>query len=139
MKPAGGRAAFLDFRDTWDFFGAENQYANDQLGAMPMEQWYLNVLAENSPDVEITVRPFETRDGEPITWADGNSWAITADSDNKEAACAFAATMTNADTWIAAARGSRRNASGGRSAERRCVHRQQRGRRGDLQRGRRSE
>ena len=102
-EPAGGRAAFLDFRDTWDFFGAENQYANDQLGAMPMEQWYLNVLAESSPDVEITVRPFETRDGEPITWADGNSWAITADSDNKEAACAFAATMTNADTWIAAA------------------------------------
>jgi multiple sugar transport system substrate-binding protein len=102
-EPAGGRATFLDFRDTWDFFGAENQYATDQLAGMPMEQWYLNVLAENSPDVEITVRPFETREGEPITWADGNSWAIPTASENKEAACAFAATMTNADTWIAAA------------------------------------
>jgi multiple sugar transport system substrate-binding protein len=102
-EPAGGRAAFLDFRDTWDFFGADNQYATDQLAGMPMEQWYLNVLAETSPDVEITVRPFETRDGEPITWADGNSWAIPTSADNKEAACAFAATMTEADTWIAAA------------------------------------
>jgi len=102
-EPAGGRAAFLDFRDTWDFFGAENQYATDQLAGMPMEQWYLNVLASNSPDVEITVRPFETRDGEPITWADGNSWAIPTASENKEAACAFAATMTSAETWIAAA------------------------------------
>jgi multiple sugar transport system substrate-binding protein len=102
-EPAGGRAAFLDFRDTWDFFGGENQYATDQLAGMPMEQWYLNVLADTSPDVEITVRPFETREGEPITWADGNSWAIPTSAENKEAACAFAATMTEADTWIAAA------------------------------------
>jgi len=102
-EPAGGRAAFLDFRDTWDFFGAENQYATDQLAGMPMEQWYLNVLAENSPDAEITVRPFETREGEPITWADGNAWAIPTAAENKDAACAFAATMTTADTWIAAA------------------------------------
>lgn len=102
-EPAGGRTTFLDFRDTWDFFGGDNQYAADQLAGMPMEQWYLNVLAGASPDVEITVRPFETPDGEPITWADGNSWAIPTASQNPEAACAFAATMTHADTWIAAA------------------------------------
>jgi multiple sugar transport system substrate-binding protein len=102
-EPAGGRTTFLDFRDTWDFFGADNQYANDQLGGMPMEQWYLNVLAGSSPDVAITVRPFETRDGEPITWSDGNSWAIPRTSTNPEAACAFARTMTETDTWIEAA------------------------------------
>jgi multiple sugar transport system substrate-binding protein len=102
-EPAGGRTTFLDFRDTWDFFGGDNQYAADQLAGMPMEQWYLNVLAGSSPDVEITVRPFETRDGQPITWADGNSWAIPAAAENKEAACAFAATMTDAETWIEAA------------------------------------
>lgn len=102
-EPAGGRTAFLDFRDTWDFFGADNQYAADQLGGMPMEQWYLNVLAGNSPDAEITVRPFETPDGQPISWADGNAWAIPAAAQNPQAACAFAATMTEADTWIAAA------------------------------------
>jgi multiple sugar transport system substrate-binding protein len=102
-EPAGGRVPFLDFRDTWDFFGEANQYAEDQLGGMPMEQWYLGVLAEVSPDEEITVRPFETREGEPITWADGNSWAITASSDSYEAACAFAASMVSTDSWIAAA------------------------------------
>lgn len=102
-EPAGGRVTFLDFRDTWDFFGAGNQFATDQLAGMPMEQWYINVLSEVSPEDQVTVRPFQTRDGEPITWADGNSWAITASSENPEAACAFISTMTNAETWIAAA------------------------------------
>jgi multiple sugar transport system substrate-binding protein len=113
-EPAGGRVTFLDFRDTWDFFGAANQYASDQLAGMPMEQWYLNVLAEVSPDTEITVRPFQTRDGEPITWSDGNSWAITAASDNPEAACAFIATMTETESWVAAgeARAEERAADG---------------------------
>lgn len=102
-EPAGGRTTFLDFRDTWDFFGAENQYATGQLAAMPMEIWYLNVLAEASPDVDLTVRPFETREGEPITWADGNAWAISTATDNPAAACAFIANMTSQETWVAAA------------------------------------
>lgn len=102
-EPAGGRTDFLDFRDTWDFFGAKNQFAVDQLGAMPMEQWYFTVLAEVSPDVDLTVRAFETVDGDPITWADGNSWAIPADSGNKEAACAFVRVMTEKESWLAAA------------------------------------
>ncbi len=102
-EPAGGLTDFLDFRDTWDFFGPGNQYATDQLGGMPMEQWYLNVLAEASPDLEITVRALETRDGEPFTYADGNSWAVTTSAANPEAACAFAASMVSVDSWVAAA------------------------------------
>jgi len=51
----------------------------------------------------LTVRPFETRDGEPITWADGNSWAIPAESQDKAAACAFIRAMTEKDAWLAAA------------------------------------
>jgi len=103
LEPYGGYTEYLDFRSTFDVFGADNPYVLDQLGGMPMEQWYLNVLAENSPDVDITVRPFETRGGEPITWADGNAWAIPADSPNPEAACAFLATMTATETWVSAA------------------------------------
>ncbi len=102
-EPAGGRTTFLDFRDTWDFFGAKNQFMEDQLGAMPMEQWYLTVLAEVSPDVDLTVRPFQTREGDTITWADGNSWAIPAESGDKAAACAFIRAMTEKDGWLAAA------------------------------------
>ncbi|MDQ3709109.1 MAG: extracellular solute-binding protein, partial [Actinomycetota bacterium] len=102
-EAAGGRTKFLDFRDTWDFFGEENQFVADQLAANPFEQWYLNVLADVSPNVDITVRPFETRGGEPFTWSDGNAWAIPAEASNPEAACAFISTMTNAETWIEAA------------------------------------
>lgn len=103
-EPAGGRTPFLDFRDTWDFFGSENQYVKHQLAAMPIEQWYLTVLAEVSPDVDITVRPFVDREGNPVTWADGNAWAIPADTQNFDAACAFIKTMTEKASWIAAAK-----------------------------------
>jgi multiple sugar transport system substrate-binding protein len=100
---AGGRAPFLDFRDTWDFFGAGNEFAQHQVGGFPMEQWYLNVLAENSPDVDITVRPFLTRDGQPITWADGDAFAVVSDTQNPEAACEWGHVMTAAETWVRAA------------------------------------
>jgi multiple sugar transport system substrate-binding protein len=100
---AGGRAPFLDFRDTWDFFGAGNEFAMHQVAGFPMEQWYLNVLAENSPDVQITARPFLTRDGKPITFADGDSFAIVASTKNPDAACEWGHVMTAAQTWVLAA------------------------------------
>ena len=103
IQAHGSTAAFNDFRGTWDFFGAENQVAADQVGGWPMEQWYLNVLAGNSPDDEITVKPFTGRDGEVVTLADGNSWAILDGTDNYDAACAFISGMVHEDAWIAAA------------------------------------
>lgn len=102
-EPAGGRTKFLDFRDTWDFFGEKNQYATGQLAAMPIEEWYLNVLAEVSPDVDITVRPFETREGDPITIQDGNTFAIPTASQNPQAACAFIRVMSEKASWIKSA------------------------------------
>jgi multiple sugar transport system substrate-binding protein len=100
---AGGRQEFLAFRDTWDFFGAENQVAADQIGVWPMEQWYINVLAGSSPDAPAVFAPFRDREGEILTFATGNTWAIPTGSSNPEAACAFAVTMTATDTWVAAA------------------------------------
>ena len=50
----GGWNKFKAFRDTFDFFGKNNQVAADQIGAWPMESWYYNVLADNSPGVDIT-------------------------------------------------------------------------------------
>ena len=47
----GGWQQFKAFRDTWDFFGKDNQVAKDQVGAWPMESWYWNVMAQNSPNV----------------------------------------------------------------------------------------
>lgn len=100
---AGGRQPFMAFRDTWDFFGAGNQMVTDQLGAFPMEQWYMNVLANVSPDGDITFKAFTDREGNPLTYSTGNTWAIPRGSSNPEAACAWMMTMTSVDTWVAAA------------------------------------
>jgi multiple sugar transport system substrate-binding protein len=51
-----------------------------------MEDWYLNVLAESSPDVDITVTPFKDRQGNPLTFATGSAWAIPKGAKNPDAA-----------------------------------------------------
>jgi multiple sugar transport system substrate-binding protein len=99
----GGWGAFKSFRDSWDFFGAENQFASAQLGAFPMEDWYLNVLNENSPDVALTAKPFTGVDGQPVDFVTGGAWVIPTGSDFPEQACEYIKTMTDSESWIAAA------------------------------------
>lgn len=100
----GGWARFKAFRDGFDVFGAKNQYVTGQLGFMPIESWYLNTLADNSPDVAVTVLPFTDRRGRPITYAGGQVWAIPAGAKHPDEACAFITTMTDAHTWVTAAK-----------------------------------
>lgn len=108
-------AKFKAFRDTWDFFGGKNQFVRDQVGAFPMEDWYIDVLAEVSPDVDVKTAAFRSRDGEPITYSTGLAWALPKGGANQEAACKFMKTMTATDTWVAAAKASKadREKSGG--------------------------
>ncbi len=103
VAAAGGYADLKAFRDTFDFFGAKNEFAQDQLGAMPMEDWYLNVLAGASPNAPVVVRPFLDRTGKPLTYATGQAWAVPKGAGNLTAACQFMKTMTATDTWVAAA------------------------------------
>ena len=100
----GGHVEFLDARGEAgaDFFGAENQFVTDTEGAFPMQQWYLNVLAGDGGQPEITALPFMSTDGQTITYAEGDALAVTAQSDNKDAACAFVTTMVSTDAWLAA-------------------------------------
>lgn len=107
IQQQGGFAEFKAFKDSFDFFGANNQYVTGQLAAMPMEAWYLNTLAANSPEVDVTVAPFTDRDGEPISYATGQAWAIPKGSPNPERACEFMVEMTKTDTWITAAKARR--------------------------------
>ncbi|MDQ3823850.1 MAG: extracellular solute-binding protein [Actinomycetota bacterium] len=100
----GGWGQFKSFRDTWDFFGAKNQVATNQVGAWPMESWYLNVLAQNSPGVSVTLVPFRNKIGNALNWASGNAWAIPRGADDQGAACEWMRTMTRWETWMAAAR-----------------------------------
>jgi multiple sugar transport system substrate-binding protein len=100
----GGLTEFKDrIGQTGDFFGAENGFVQDLEAAFPMQQWYLNVLAENSPDTAITALPFLSAQGDPVAMAEGDALAIVAGTDNPDAACAFVTSMTSTDAWLAAA------------------------------------
>lgn len=94
----GGWNKFKAFRDTWDFFGRNNQVAADQVGAWPMESWYYNVLAEGAP-VNLTAKYFTNRKGGPITMLSGNAWAIPRGSKNPGLACKFIKAMQSVEAW----------------------------------------
>ncbi|MDF1605773.1 extracellular solute-binding protein [Nocardioides sp. YIM 152315] len=99
----GGFAKVKAYRDSADFFGEGNQFATDVLGAMPMEQWYLNVVNDVSPDAPMAYSTVMDRDNNPIAFSSGSAWAIPKGSPNPGAACRFAKEMTTVDTWKAAA------------------------------------
>lgn len=99
----GGFGDVKAYRDSADFFGEGNQFATGVLGAMPMEQWYVNVLNDVSPDAPMAFTTVKDRQGEPIAFSSGSAWAIPAGAANPEAACRWARVMTAVDTWEAAA------------------------------------
>lgn len=70
---------------------------------MPMEQWYVNVLNDVSPDAPMAFDTVHARGGGPIAFASGSAWAIPAKSANPEAACRFARIMTSTQAWMDAA------------------------------------
>jgi multiple sugar transport system substrate-binding protein len=111
----GGFSKVKAYRDSADFFGDGNQFATDVLGAMPMEQWYVNVLNDVSPDASVTFDTVRDKHNQPIAFATGSAWAVPKGSSNPEAACRFARVMTQTSSWIKAAnkRISMRGSSGG--------------------------
>ncbi len=104
IQAHGGWGPFKSFRDTHDFFGAKNGIAENQVGALPIENFYYAVLARVSPNVDITARAFMKRNGAPITWISGNGWAIAKGAKNPGNACKWIKVVTNASTWVKAAR-----------------------------------
>jgi multiple sugar transport system substrate-binding protein len=68
-----------------------------------MEQWYVNVLNEVSPDAPLAFDTVKTKDGEPIALASGSAWGIPKGSENPEAACRFMRVMTDTASWVKAA------------------------------------
>jgi len=104
INAQGGWDKFKSFRDTWDFFGSNNEIAANQVGAFPMEQWYYNVLAGSSPKVKITALQFRNKKRQPINYETGSAWAIPKGSKNPQAACTWMKSMTSVSTWLAAAK-----------------------------------
>lgn len=99
----GGWNKFQSFRNTFDFFGAKNPVAEDQLAAWPMESWYWNVMADNSPNAPVMAKPFTDHNGQPFTYIGGSGWAIPAKAKNPSLACTWMKTMTSVSTWLVAA------------------------------------
>jgi multiple sugar transport system substrate-binding protein len=99
----GGWNRFKAFRDTWDFFGRNNQVAADQVGAWPMESFYYNVLAEGNK-VNITAKFFTNRKGGPLTMLSGNAWAIPKGSKNPGLACKYIKAMQADTSWLKVAK-----------------------------------
>ena len=94
----GGWNRFKAFRDTFDFFGRNNQIAADQLGAFPIESFYYQVLADGAP-VNFTAKYFTNRKGGPITMLSGNAWTIPKGSKNPGLACKYIKAMQAVDSW----------------------------------------
>jgi multiple sugar transport system substrate-binding protein len=115
VESQGGWTRLKAFADTFDYFGADNPFTKNQVGAMLTEQFLVSAMAGVSPDADITVLPFKDRRGNPVNNVGGNAWAIPKGAKNAEVACAWMKTMTAADTWVAAARArADKRAKGGR-------------------------
>jgi len=98
----GGWASFKSFRDTWDFFGGKNEFVTDQVGVMPYEQWYVNVLAGSGGKADFTVVPIKAKDGSDLTFETGSSLAVPTGSPNAGGMCAAMKALTSTDAWLAA-------------------------------------
>ncbi|GAA1149329.1 extracellular solute-binding protein [Kribbella jejuensis] len=104
INDQGGWANFKTFRDTFDLFGAKNQFTKDQLAAFPIENWYLNVLLDSRPNgLQLQSTPFTDRQGKPISMLGGSAWVVPKGAKNPNAACQWAKTMTSIATWHKAA------------------------------------
>ncbi len=104
IRAHGGWDRFKAFRDTQNLFGRNNPWAENQVGATPFESFIYNVIANNSPNVNITAKYFEDKNGRPITDFSGNGWAIPRGARDPDLACRWAKAMTSVPAWVAAAR-----------------------------------
>ncbi|HET9380879.1 MAG TPA: extracellular solute-binding protein [Streptomyces sp.] len=110
LKLQGGWGRVKALRDSFDMFGSKNQFAREQLGGFPMEDWYVNVLAQNSPKTDLVTAPFKDRRGNPVNWTTGYSFAIPKGAKHLDEACEFVATMSSARTWETGARAKQQEA-----------------------------
>lgn len=110
----GGFSRIKSIRDSADTFGDKNQFASGTLGAMPMEQWYINTLNSVSPKAPMAFDTVRNLKGKTIAFASGSAWAIPKGAKNPKAACRWARAMTSTQAWEKAAdtRLASRNKSG---------------------------
>lgn len=98
----GGYAKLKSFTDSFDFFGDNNQFVKNQVGAEVDAQWYPNVLSPYKDKISIETVPFKDKSGKPVTYSGGTAFVIPAKAKNPSAACAWALSVTSKQDWMAA-------------------------------------
>ena len=98
----GGYAKLKSFTDTFDFFGAKNQFVKNQVGAEVDAQWYPNVLSPYTKQIKIQTVPFKNKSGQPVTVSDDTAFVIPTKSRNPVAACQWALAVDSMGSWKAA-------------------------------------
>lgn len=104
INAQGGWNKFKAFRDTFDFFGRQNPYVRDQLGASPLESFFYNAFSNNSPNVDIVAKFFTNRRGGPISVFSGSGWVVPRGSKNVQDACEYMKAVTSTQAWLFAAK-----------------------------------
>ena len=99
----GGFAKYKSFTDSFDTFGAKNQFVSNQVGSQVMAQWYPNVLSPYKDQIKLGAVPFKGKDGQPVTVAGGTSFVVPAKAKNPSAGCKWALALTEEGSWMAAA------------------------------------
>lgn len=95
----GGFANFQAFIQTTGFDGAENFFVQSQVAMTPFENWLLGIVAQGDPEHEFSVVPFQGRDGTPYSMTGGQSWAIPAGAQNRDAAWEWMSYFSSPIIW----------------------------------------
>src|SRR5256885_12557193 len=98
----GGYAKVKSFSDSFDVFGAKNQFVKNQVGAEVDAQWYPNALSPYENQIHIEAVPFKDKDGNPVSVTTDQAFVIPTKGDNPAAACAYALRLTAMQDWMAA-------------------------------------
>jgi multiple sugar transport system substrate-binding protein len=98
----GGFAKDKSFSDSFDMFGAKNQFVKNQVGAEVDAQWYPNVLSPFKDKIKIEAVPFKDRNGQPVSVGGGTAFVVPAKAANPVAACQWMLSITSPQSWNAA-------------------------------------
>jgi len=104
INAQGGWNKFKAFRDTFDWFGAQNPLVKDQIAFTPYESFIYNVFSNNSPNVDLIAKFFTNRKGGAMTIFSGSGWVVPKGAKNVSDACAYMKAMTSVPAWMAAAK-----------------------------------
>jgi len=105
VKAIDGQGGFQDYQAVSSTWQGDEQFPRNQVAITLYEQWMMSgPIATVAPDMNFTVLPVREKgsgkDGKMVSFAGGNSWYISADAKNADAAWEYIKFMHSDDTWL---------------------------------------